>query len=285
MKNIFIAIILLFALAASSVKAQTAEPATIPTVDRDSTGIDTLRRIDMLDNDIVQMRAGNGNMVLEVAGYGITLGSVPAYVPKMDKSRGRLTVFSNVEMGFTQLTGVDYSDYAPEQKGFLDQRLGPSFHFSFSIVGCDFYLNKTKTLSLGFGLQYTIDNIRLSNNDITVGYQQGRIVPVTLVDEADKSKIVTSALGIPVNLQYRFSKHCRLTVTAYSDFLLGADAIYKKPKEKSSLSGFSTYQFGLGAAVSYRWVGIYTRYSLTPVFKSGSGPGCHMFSFGFGFFM
>ena len=36
-----------------------------------------------------------------------------------------LNLLSDMEFGFTQLTGVDYSGYAPGEAGFLDQRLGP----------------------------------------------------------------------------------------------------------------------------------------------------------------
>ena len=71
-----------------------------------------------------------------------------------------LNLLSDMEFGFTQLTGVDYSGYAPGEAGFLDQRLGPSFHFSFSVMQICLSLNRSRTLSLGLGLQYTLDNIR-----------------------------------------------------------------------------------------------------------------------------
>ena len=109
-----------------------------------------------------------------------------------------------------------------------------------------------------------------------------RTVPVALDEPAGKSKAVTSSLGIPVRLTYTPAKHLRITAVAYSDFLLGADAIYKKPKEKNSLSGFRAYQFGVGLSVSYRGFGFFTRYGVTPLFKQHAGPDCHAFSFGVG---
>ena len=116
-------------------------------------------------------------------------------------------------------------------------------------------LNRSRTLSLGLGLQYTLDNIRLADSGITLGNIGGRLVPVALDEPADKSKAVTSSLGIPVRLIYEPVKRLRITAVAYSDFMLGADAIYKKPKEKHSLSGFRAYQFGLGASVAYSGFG------------------------------
>ena len=238
------------------------KPVAIETVERDSTGIDTLRRIDTVDSDLIRLRDGgrDGNMILEVAGFGLTLGHTPMQRMELKKPRVWFNAFSNIDLGFTQLVGVDYSGYASGEKGFLDQRLGSSFHFSFSAVQLRLALNRSRSL----------------------GNDGGRVVPVALDEPAGKSKAVTSSLGIPVRLTYTPAKHLRITAVAYSDFLLGADAIYKKPKEKNSLSGFRAYQFGGGLSVSYRGFGFFTRYGVTPLFKHNMGPDCHAFSFGVG---
>lgn len=257
----------------------------IETVSRDSVGIDTLRRIDPMDNGLVTLRDGgnDGSMVLEVAGFGLTLGHTPMQNMAVKPPRIELNLLSDMEFGFTQLTGVDYSGYASGEKDFLDQRLGPSFHFSFSAVQICLSLNRSRTLSLGLGFQYTLDNFRLADNGITLGNRDGRIVPVPLDEPAAKSKAVTSSLGLPVRLIYNPVRHLRITVVAYSDFLLGADAIYKKPKEKHRLSGFRAYQFGVGASVTYRGFGFFGRYGVSPLFRNDAGPDCHTFSFGFAY--
>lgn len=248
----------------------------------------------IVNSDMIQLRPAadnDGGMDIEVAGFCLTLGRHAPYVStdySRSKPKGRkankayITVFSHVEMGFTQLTNVDYSSYAPSQNGFLDQQLGSSFHFSFSIASMNFALNKSRTLYLGLGMQYTVDNFRLANNDIILGNDGGRIVPVMLDSPADKSKFRTTSLGIPVRLRYSINRSWRVTATAYSDFMLGQYAIYKNPKEKDHLTGFNSYQFSVGLAMSYRWLGLYTRYGVTPMFNNNSGLNdCHAFSFGF----
>lgn len=160
-------------------------------------------------------------MVLEVAGFGLRLGHTPMQKMEVKSPRVWLNLLSDMEFGFTQLTGVDYSGYAPGEAGFLDQRLGPSFHFSFSVMQICLSLNRSRTLSLGLGLQYTLDNIRLADSGITLGNIGGRLVPVALDEPADKSKAVTSSLGIPVRLIYEPVKRLRITAVAYSDFMLG----------------------------------------------------------------
>lgn len=172
-------------------------------------------------------------MVLEVAGFGLRLGHTPMQKMEVKSPRVWLNLLSDMEFGFTQLTGVDYSGYAPGEAGFLDQRLGPSFHFSFSVMQICLSLNRSRTLSLGLGLQYTLDNIRLADSGITLGNIGGRLVPVALDEPADKSKAVTSSLGIPVRLIYEPVKRLRITAVAYSDFMLGADAIYKNRRRST----------------------------------------------------
>ncbi len=189
------------------------EPIVVETVDRDSLGIDTLRRIDTVAGEQMRLRdGGNGRVMLEVGGYGLTLGR--SYESKawdgLKRKKVWMTLLHDFEFGFNYLSGLDYAGYAPEQQGFLDQRLGPSFHFSFHIVGLGGTFNRSRSLTYDVGLQYTVDNIRLIDNASTVGYEQGRIVPVALDVPADKSKLVYSYLGIPLRLNYRPVKRVEL---------------------------------------------------------------------------
>lgn len=262
-------------------------PVSIETVDRDSVGIDTLRRIDAVESDLVRLRDGgrDGNVVLEVAGFGLTLGRTPLQEMAIRRPRTWFNIFDHLEFGFTKLTGMDYAGYAPGDKGFLEQQLGPSFHFSFNVIQFCVALNRSRTLSLGIGLQYTLDNYRLANSGITLRNESGRIVPVTLDEPADKSKVVTSSLGIPLRLMYNPVRRVEISVALHNDFTLGADAIRKKPKKKHGLSGLRDYQFGVGASVTYYGAGLFARYGVTPVFKTGAGPECRAFSFGFTYSM
>lgn len=259
------------------------ELIAVETADRDSLGIDTLRRIDTVDGAQVRLRdGGDGRMLLEVGGFGLTLGR--SYESKtwddLKRKKVWMTLLRNFEFGFNYLSGVDYAGYAPEERGFLDQRLGPSFHFSFHIVGLGGTFNRRRSLTYDVGLQYTVDNIRLVDNASTVRSERGRIVPVVLDEPADKSKIVYSYLGIPLRLNYRPAKRVELSAVLYNDFLLGADAIRKHPKKKHGLSGFRGYQFGVGVSASYRGFGLFARYAPTPLFRSGAGPECRVVSFG-----
>lgn len=260
------------------------QPLVVESARRDSLGIDTLRRLDTVDSDLLCLRGSDdGRMLLEVGGFGLTLGRSYEQRAWDDLKRARFwaKAVCDFEFGFTQLTGADYGGYAPGERGFLDQRLGPSFHFSFLAVGVGGRLNRKGTLSWSTGLEYALDNIRLTDNAITLHSEGGRVAPVALDTPAAKSKIVYSSLGIPLRVSWCPVKHMTLSAVIHNDFLLGGDAIHKHPKRKHGLSGFGVYRFGIGASISYRPIGVFVRYSPSPLFKAGAGPECGTLSFGF----
>jgi len=117
------------------------------------------------------------------------------------------------------------------------------------------------------------------------GYEKGRLLPVALDEPADKSKFVTSSLGIPLRLIYKPFKHFQASVIAYSDFGIELTSLHKKPRVEYELSGLRTYQFGVGGTVSYYGIGIFASYGVTPLFKKHAGPECHTFSFGISLLM
>ena len=273
---VFTGIFILLALCAS------AQATDVPAAD-------SLRRIGDVDTGPVTMRraADGEGMVLEVAGFGITLGQAPGGEKQKVKALPRVcgSFLSGVEMGFNFLTGADYAGYPAEAGDFLDVRGGNSFHFGITPVGLSVALDRKRRFEFSTGLRYTVDNYRLSDNSITLGRDGGMVVPLPLDDKADKSKLRITSLGFPLQFSFDPVRHLRVAVVGYCDFTLGANAIYKKPKEKNSLSGVNPFQFGLGGSVSYRGFGVYVRYGVTSLFKSSAGPVCHPVSFGVCVFM
>lgn len=273
---VFTGIFILLALCAS------AQATDVPAAD-------SLRRIGDVDTGPVTMRraADGEGMVLEVAGFGITLGQASGGEKQKVKALPRVcgSFLSGVEMGFNFLTGADYAGYPAEAGDFLDVRGGNSFHFGIMPVGLSVALDRKRRFEFSTGLRYTVDNYRLSDNSITLGRDGGMVVPLPLDDKADKSKFRITSLGFPLQFSFDPVRHLRVAVVGYCDFTLGANAIYKKPKEKDSLSGVNPFQFGLGGSVSYRGFGVYVRYGVTSLFKSSAGPVCHPVSFGVCVFM
>lgn len=248
---------------------------------------DSLQRLDTVDTDLVALHrtSGGDEVVLEVGGFGITLSGISGETlrnraAQMQRSRFNLIALSRTEWGYNISTGLDYGAYPAGTERFFDLKGGNSFHFSTMLVGLDIGLGKKHNTSVVFGLRYTVDNFRLSDSSITLGNENGMITPVTLDERADKSKLRVTSLGVPLSFACIPAKHLKLSLTGYFDFTMGANAIYKKPKVKNPLSGVNPFRFGVGATISYYCVGVYVRYSVTPLFEKGVGPEVHPLSIG-----
>ncbi len=248
---------------------------------------DSLERIDSVDTDLVALRRSNDGeeVVLEVAGFGITLSSLSDEKirdrnARIKRPRWSLVLFYKTEWGYNIPSKVDYGVYPAGTDAFFDLRGGKSFHLSTTLAGLNYVFGKQRQFDLTTGLRYTVDNYRLSDNSITLGNENGRIVPLTLDEKADKSKLRITSLGIPLHLAYHPMKQMTLSLSGYFDFTMGANSIYKHPKEKSALSGVRTFRFGVGVGVTYYRCGIYFRYGVTPLFESGVGPKVHPLSLG-----
>ena len=121
-------------------------------------------------------------------------------------------LFDGIEMGFNLLTGVDYAGYPAETADFLDLRAGNSFHFGVTPIGLAVRLDRRGKFEFATGLRYTVNNYRLSDNTITLGREDGLIVPVTLDERADKSKLRTTSLGIPLQFSFDPVRKLRIAV-------------------------------------------------------------------------
>ena len=209
--------------------SQTATDSRTPAItERTDASLDTLRRIDPSDSEVIRLHetGESGSMLLEIGGFGLTLGrSYEARTwDKLKKRRFALTVASDIELGFTSLTGVKYGHHHEGTPDFLDQTLSSSFHFGF-----------TRYPTLGLWRLY----------------------------------------------QWRPFATLRISFSTQFDFLMNSYAITKKPKEKTTLSGFAPFRFGVGTSISYRYVGFFVRYSPSSLFRSSSGLEAQTLSYGF----
>lgn len=223
---------------------------------------------------------------IEIGGFDISLAAPAAdsaTVKRPLRAKRYFTLLSKNEVGFAALTGTNYGGYAPEAGNFLAVETFRSFHFSSQLCGVNFALNRRRNLSLEIGFQFSIDNYRLSSADRMLSREAGRIEPIDPYEpDPYLSKFITTSVGIPVRLEYEPGKHWSLALTAYSDFGTGITSVTRSPCIARDLKGLRTYQFGVGAAVSYHGVGLFVRYNVSPLFGHGAGPECHPLSFGLG---
>lgn len=231
------------------------------------------------ENGVTMMRGQNqSELMFEMCGYKVVLGNrglrdSPRIVPAQ---RSTSPVqwglgFNRVEFGFSMLTGASYAGYDAPDHDFLEQRFGKSIHFGFRFLNFGVALDRRRSLYFRTGVHLMCDNYVFSRN-ITVERDGDRIVPVELDRDYKKSKLMTASLGIPVQLCYTTRYDLHMSVLAYGDVVINAHTKYKKPKTKSNFSGVDPWQLGVGATLSFRGIGLYAKYGLTPLFRNGTAP-------------
>lgn len=239
--------------------------------------------------ELVQLHPESGQLRLEVAGYGITLGNRNFKVNDEDQvvktsvKRVRCSIgLASLEMGSSMLTGASYGAAWAGDGDFLETKAG--FHFAIEPLRLRVMLDRNSHWWVSVGLRYSVDNYVFSN-PLTLQRTDGVIHPVDLDPSTKKSKLLADYMSIPLRLTFSPVRKLNITLHASGDLLLSSHTKYKKPKNKASISGLSPWCWRVGGAISYHRIGIYADYSLTPLFKAAAAPAAHALSIGayFGF--
>lgn len=227
----------------------------------------------------------SGILSISLGGYEIALGSHETGRRKVSASKLGIGLTS-MDIGFIALTEPDYTDYDPEQKGFMSLRGGKSVHVGMDVIRYQLTLNRRspRTLwRLHTGLNFSWDNLTFCN-DITLGTENGKTVPIALDGDYKISKYKITRIGIPVGISlYDMGTRLGVQLSVNNSLLLNDRLKYKKPNVKKNFSGAASFQSSIRMAVKYRKIGVYAEYALTPLFKNGCGPKCNIYSFGFTF--
>lgn len=249
-------------------------------------GTDSPAPIDAEQQESILSRgAERGELVLTVGSQQITLGSASS----KQRAEGNATVkvkknriafgLSAFELGYSLLTSIDYAGFAPEEHGFMDQRIGKSFHVGWRVLELEVGLNRFRSVNFVTGVSVSFDNYRF-DPAWSLEKLDGVIRPVALDVGKKKSKMATTAIGLPVGVKFRPARKVELSLLGYAELITNARTKVKKPKVKNELHGLNEVRFGVEAVASWKNIGIYYKHSFTPLFESGVGPKCYPISVG-----
>ena len=251
------------------------------------------------DPEIVQLKSDRGELRLEIAGYGITLGNrdadeskaagneaaAPSEKPEkkpLKRFHGCFG-FTDWEIGIPLLVNTSYGPAWAGEGEFLGTSTRKSFSFGYTLLSLRYMLDRSGHWWLSTGVRGNIYDIVLSGKQ-TIRYTDGMIHALELDPSTKKSKLSFTTLGIPLMLTCSVSDF-RITLRASGNLYTSYRAVHKKPKEKYELRGVEPWSWNIGGAITYHKVGVSFDYALTPLFRSDVGPETHLFTFGicFGF--
>lgn len=272
---------MIIALLVWGLTATAQEP--LLTIDESATGVDSLQ----LQQASEMLRRGEqrGELVLSFGGQHITLGEAKEKKrhviadSSIEIKRHRFSLgFTGIELGSSLLSGLSYAAYDPAVEGFMDQRIGKSFHIGWRLFDVEFFLNRAQNLSLITGLNFSSDDYCFYS-DWSIEKVGNRIEPIAL-EGKKKSKLTTHQMGIPLGLKYRPARKVELTAFLFGELMYYGYTKVKKPKLKTEMRGLNTLRYGIQATATYHNWGVYVKYNLSPLFRSGIGPECYPLSVG-----
>jgi hypothetical protein len=206
---------------------------------------------------------------------------------KSDKFDGH---WEGIEFGFNSFAKPDYSMYAAADKDFMSLNQGKSLEFNFNFYELNIGLSKNY-VGLVSGMGFSFNNYRFEN-DYTLVKGATRTEPKALdPNNLEKTKLAVSYLNVPLLLEFQIpvNQHeGRLYVNAgiVGGVKIGSHTKvkYGNNKEKDR-SGFNinSFNYAATARIGYKGVSLYTKYSLTPLFKKGYGPDLTPFTVGISF--
>jgi hypothetical protein len=207
-----------------------------------------------------------------------------------DKFEGH---WSGFHLGINTFLNESYSGYPVEEHGFMNINSLKSPSYNINIFSKCFSLQQKKNnigIVTGFGL--VLDDYRL-DSDLTIEYgEDGKIAPVHLDFNTTKSKIRTSFIRVPALLEFQFPAKKPKNRFWVSGGMIFEYQVweytkirYKESDKKKTLKTrndlqINDFRYSLSFRMGYKWIKIFSEYSLTPLFKDGTGPQLYPFKTG-----
>ena len=231
------------------------------------------------------------NLGIRIAGFNISLGEddkeeyTDEYIyhePRKNTVTANLLGFS---FGATTFTSMPYYGPWEGERDFLDLYAGSSPRFDIEAASWTVSLDKRGMFYYKIGVLASFDSYRFTNNITLYNDDEGHLMPLPIEGDVKKSKLRTTYCGVNMGLGFKVHK-VMLMLSGTAEILANASVKYKNPKKTVyQVKGLNSLRSRLSLSCTWDGFGIYADYSLTPVFKPGTGNDARTLSFGckFGF--
>jgi hypothetical protein len=187
--------------------------------------------------------------------------------------------WSGVEFGFNNYLTADHSSVMPADINYMTLHSSKSNNFNINFAQLSLGFARHFGIVTGLGINW--NNYRFDgNNNITTTPQAGVIEVLDPGSPLEKSKFTTIYLTFPVMLELQIpadNHHLNIGAGIIGATKLGAHTKMKfengdKVKSNDDLS-LNQFRYGATARIGYENFQIYGTYYMTPLFRTGKGPG------------
>lgn len=254
-----------------------------------------------IGKDFVKIEEGDSSVNIRVGNRGLTIletleGKSKVHFEKFDESdmesfdqdksddsrtrkRNRFKGhWSGVEFGFNNYLTSDRSNVMPDDINYMSLHSSKSHNFNINFSQLS--LGITRRIGFVTGLGFNWNNYRFDGeNNITKG-TNGVITGTGVFTPLKKSKFATSYLTLPFMLEFQLpidNNSINLAAGPIGALKLSSHSkmVTEDGQKIKSNSDFSLniLRYGATARVGYGNFQLYGTYYMTPMFKSGKGPG------------
>jgi hypothetical protein len=187
--------------------------------------------------------------------------------------------WSGVEFGFNNYLTSDHSSVMPADINYMTLHSSKSNNFNINFAQLSLGFARHFGIVTGLGINW--NNYRFDgNNNITTTPPVGVIEVLDPGSPLEKSKFTTVYLTFPVMLELQIpadNHHLNIGAGFIGATKLGAHTKMKfengdKVKSNDDLS-LNQFRYGATARIGYENFQIYGTYYMTPLFRTGKGPG------------
>ena len=190
------------------------------------------------------------------------------------------TNFLGIGLGGMALTQMPFYGPWEDQKGILDIYPASSTRIDLYLISWTIPLDRRGRTYYRIGMQYTFDSFKLRNNITFKNDDEGYLMPEELTGQIKSTRLKGNYWGLNMGLGFMVNE-VMIMVEGTAELLTKSCVKYKNPtKNIYQIDGFNPFRSRIGISTSWEGFGFYLDYSLTPVFKSGTGNDAHSISLG-----
>lgn len=201
--------------------------------------------------------------------------------------------WSGFDLGLTNLFSSPFDSNLPPEDAWMDLNGSKSVAVGMNLLQYSIALQKhQRNFGVVTGLGWTINNYRLDSQNLLRRGEEGQTTYNVTDRPVEKNKLVTSFLTVPLLFELQLpgdgeGKDFFISAGLYGSFNLGSHTkvVFSDPdgKEKEKWRedlNLNAFKYGAMVRTGYKWLKLYAKCDLTPMFESGRGPELYPWTIG-----
>lgn len=224
---------------------------------------------------------------ISIAGFNISLGENADTGSAIDNflfpapSRRKVTTnFLGWGLGGMVLTPSPYYGPWEGQKDILDVYPSNSTRIDIGVVNWTIPLDRRGISYCRVGTMFSYDSYRLRDNITFENNPEGELMPIPLDGQLKQTRLKANYWGLNMGLGFKISK-VMFMVQGTAELLTKSAVKYKNPRKTVyQINGVNPFRSRLSLSTNWEGYGFYIEYTLTPLFKPGTGNDTQALSIG-----